>query len=125
MRDTDIIAAARSIRAERPDLVRNKPTLDALLRRADQGERVGDEILNLLTVDSAARAELRRRLPQERDTSRAADGAAYAGLPGYGDPADEIVYRCQVCGYEYPIFEVGEPVPEGCPRGHGPLLQGG
>jgi hypothetical protein len=125
MRDTDIVAAARSIQAERPDLVHDGPALDALLRRAEQGERVGDDILDLFAVTPPAREELRRRLPQEPDTSRSADTTGYAGLPGYGDPTDAIVYRCSMCGYEYPVFEIGEPVPDGCPRGHGPLVQAG
>lgn len=123
MRDGDIVDAARAMRSERPDLVADEARLDALLRRADAGERVGDEILALLAAESGAREELRRRLPVERDTSRAMDGAVYAGLPGYGEPSTEIVYRCSACGYEYPIFEVGEPVPEGCPHGHGPLAR--
>jgi hypothetical protein len=123
MRDADIVAAARVIRRERPDLVSDEAGLDALLRRADQGEQVGDEILALLAADPGAREEMRRHLPQERDTSRTADGTAYAGLPGHGEPSTEIVYRCSVCGYEYPVFEIGEPVPDGCPRGHGLLAR--
>ncbi|MFP8882950.1 MULTISPECIES: hypothetical protein [Streptomyces] len=127
MRDEDIVAAARDIRAESSAPGANEPgfdtaALDALLRRASSGERVGDEILALLTSSAAVRRELSRRLPQEEDTDRsAADGPGYSGLPGFGEPSAEIVHRCPVCGYEYPLFEVGEPVPEECPDGHGPL----
>lgn len=124
MRDEDIVAAARTIRADADVAFSSSVTgpLDELLARADAGERVADEILVLLTADQSLREELRRRLPQEQDTNRTAqpDGL-YLDLPGHGDPSMEIVYRCSTCEYEYPIFEVGEPVPEGCPHGHGRL----
>lgn len=121
MRDEDIVAAARSIREDVP-LGPVAGPLGDLLARDDAGERVADEVLALLTSHSWLREELRRRLPQEHDTSRTAqqDGL-YLGLPGNGDPSPEIVYGCAGCTYEYPIFEVGEPVPEGCPHGHGRL----
>jgi hypothetical protein len=121
MRDEDIVAAARTIRADLAMGSVSEP-LDELLARADAGERVADEILVLLTAEPSLREEMRRRLPQEQDTSRTAHpGGLYEDLPGHGDPSVEIVYRCSTCEYEYPIFEVGEPVPDGCPRGHGRL----
>jgi hypothetical protein len=121
MRDEDIVAAARAIRAETA-LGSVAGSLDELLARADAGQRVADELLVLLTADDALREEMRRRLPREEDTSRTAQfEGAYQALPGHGDPSMEIVYRCSACAYEYPIFEVGEPVPDGCPHGHGRL----
>lgn len=126
MHDEDIVAAARAIRAD-VALSSVAGPLDELLARADAGERVADELLGLLTTDESLREELRRRLPQEQDTSRTATTAQpdglYLDLPGHGEPSMEIVYRCSTCEYEYPIFEVGEPVPEGCPHGHGRLRQ--
>lgn len=121
MRDEDIVAAARAIRDER-GRDSGLADVDGLLARADAGEPVADEILRLLAADPVLRAEMRRRLPEEPDTTRAGEpGGAYASLPGQGVPSPALVYLCATCGYEYPIFEVGEPVPEGCPRGHGPL----
>ncbi|MFF9410771.1 hypothetical protein ACF1B0_35410 [Streptomyces anandii] len=124
MREEHIIEAARVLRAA-PDRPQgpDPAELDALLRRADTGEPVADEILTLLAADPATREELSRLLPQEPDTSRAVDAPPYSGLPGHGEPSEEIIYRCPRCGYEYPVFEVGEPVPEHCPRGHGPLAR--
>jgi hypothetical protein len=121
MRDEDIVAAARMIRVD-VALGSVAGPLDELLARADAGERVADELLVLLTADHALREEMRRRLPQEQDTNRTAQqDALYLGLAGHGEPSTEIVYRCSTCEYEYPIFEVGEPVPEDCPHGHGRL----
>jgi hypothetical protein len=123
MRDEDIVAAARTIRAD-VALGSVAGPLDELLARADAGERVADKLLVLLTGDHALREEMRRRLPQEQDTSRTAQqGGLYVDLPGHGEPSMEIVYRCSTCEYEYPIFEVGEPVPESCPHGHGRLAR--
>ncbi|RAS70420.1 hypothetical protein C8D87_101720 [Lentzea atacamensis] len=121
MRDEDIVAAARTIRTD-PMIGSVAEPLDDLLARADAGERVADDILELLTAEPALREEMRRRLPQEQDTSRTADQlGSYQALPGHGAPSAEILYRCSTCDYEYPIFEVGEPVPDSCPRGHGRL----
>ncbi|GAB3431357.1 hypothetical protein [Actinophytocola sediminis] len=121
MRDEDIVAAARTIRTEVPLGALTEP-LDELLSRADAGALVADEIMALLTTDQTLREELRHRLPQEPDTSRTTqqDGL-YLDLPGHGEPSTEILYKCPSCEYVYPIFEVGEPVPEGCPHGHGQL----
>ncbi|MCQ4041442.1 hypothetical protein ACFOSC_13050 [Streptantibioticus rubrisoli] len=129
MRDEEIVAAARAIRAELPELwvgdgAARAAEVDALLRCAANGQRVGDRILALLTSDSATRRELRRRLPREEDTYRQAPPlGSYSALAGHGDPSKGVVYRCSVCDYSYPLFEVGEPVPEGCPDGHGPLVR--
>jgi hypothetical protein len=131
MRDEDIVAAARAIRAELPELwvgdgAVRAAEVDALLGGAAGGQGVGDRILALLTADPALRRELRRRLPQEEDTYRQAPGTwgGYSPLAGHSEPSNEVVYRCPVCDYSYPVFEVGEPVPEGCPDRHGPLVRG-
>lgn len=120
MRDEDIVAAARAIRADLAIGSVAEP-LDELLARAGADERVADEILLLLGTEPALREEMLRRLPREQDTSRTHQQVVYEALPGHGDPSMEIVYRCSTCEYEYPIFEVGEPVPDSCPRGHGRL----
>jgi hypothetical protein len=120
MRDEEIVAAARAIRAE-VALGPVAEPLDELLVRADAGQCVADELLALLTADHALREEMRRRLPKEQDGNRTAEDGSYLPLLGHGEPSAEIVYRCSTCEYAYPVFEVGEPVPEGCPHGHGPL----
>lgn len=129
MRDEDVVAAARAISAELSGSLAGKPSpsaaaLDALLLRADAGEQVADEIFKLLASESHTRDALRRRLPQEEDTTRSDQSASFSGLPGFGEPSTEIVYRCTACEYEYPLFEVGEPVPSECPDRHGPLVLG-
>jgi hypothetical protein len=128
MREEDIAAAARDMSAQMPELWSDAESgelaaLAALLARAGGGERVGEEILVLLTERSVTREELARRLNTDADTIRAVGDGGYEALPGYGVPAGEIVYACAVCGYAYPIFEVGEPVPDDCPHGHGPLAR--
>ncbi|MFF7358341.1 hypothetical protein ACFZA1_37800 [Streptomyces filipinensis] len=51
------------------------------------------------------------------------ESEGFSAPPGFDAmPSPEIVYRCPDCSYEYPVFEVGEPVPDKCPQGHG-LLQ--
>jgi len=121
LRDDDIVAAARVIGAKR-DLIADTAALNELVTRADAGERVADDILELLTLDRRLWEEFRRhvRQGQERPRGPVQDGM-YVDLPGDGDPSAEIVYQCSTCGYEFPVFEVGEPVPECCPQGHSPL----
>jgi hypothetical protein len=123
VRENAIVEAARRLR---PDLVRVvgaetaadlAPTLDQLLERADRGANVGDEIIDLLVADARTREELRRRLRQEDDVVR----GAWQDLPGHGAPTTIMLYECNVCDFTYPVFEVGEPVPD-CPRGHGALV---
>jgi len=129
MREEDVVTAVRAMREELPSLWAGDASVrtaavDVLLRRAAAGERVGDELLALLTPDAAVREELRRRLLREEDTYREAtstDGVSYAPLAGRSDPSAEVIYRCPGCDYTYPVFEVGEPIPEACPDGHGPL----
>jgi len=128
MRDEDITAAARDMSTQMPELWSDAESdeftaLAALLARAGAGESVGEAILILLAGRSATREELARRLNTDADTIRAVGDGGFEELPGYGEPAGEIVYACAVCGYAYPIFEVGEPVPDGCPHGHGPLAR--
>ncbi|MFI2368506.1 hypothetical protein [Streptomyces sp. NPDC018833] len=124
------MAAVRAMRGEATDLwVSDGGTLardvDTVLARAEAGEQVGEEMLTLLTTDPALRDELRHRLLGDEDTYREAAGSpSYTPLAGLADPSAEMVYRCRVCDYTYPIFEVGEPVPEGCPDQHGPLVLG-
>ncbi len=129
MRDEDIVAAARQLQADLPELAGQNGgalsrTLGSLLGRAAAGEQVADAILNLLVEDAVTREELRRRLPEEDNTQRSIGSEqSYSGLPGYSEPAMEIIYGCGTCGYEYPIFEIGEAIPASCPRGHGPLVR--
>ncbi|MCP2256527.1 hypothetical protein LX15_000210 [Streptoalloteichus tenebrarius] len=126
MRDEDILDAARAIRPRLSGALADE--IDQLLARADGGEDVADALLEVLTGDDALRDEARRLLDRQVDTSRGADSggygmadsAGYAALPGYAVPSAEIMYGCGECDYEYPVFEVGEPVPH-CPHGHGAL----
>ncbi|MFC8447939.1 hypothetical protein [Kitasatospora sp. NPDC057223] len=129
IRDEDIVSAVRAVRVERPDLWAAgggswADTAEALLLRSAAGERVGDDLLAVLTPETAVREELGRRLAGEHDTYRGAEpGSGFAPLAGHGDPSTEFVHGCTTCDYTYPVFEAGEPVPEGCPDGHGPLVR--
>jgi hypothetical protein len=125
MRDEDILAAARAVRPVLPELVADGPDLDArlgdLLARAERGEPVADDILDALTAHDRVREWLRRLLPEDADATRGDESVLFSPLPGTGEPTAEIVFTCGGCDYAYPVFEVGEPVPDGCPHGHGPL----
>jgi hypothetical protein len=120
MSDEALVAAARGLRDEKPELLAAAgdevgPALDRLLRQADAGQEVSDDIIDLLAADASTRDELQRRLA--RTDVR---GVAFGDLPGRPDPADAIWYECPRGDYRYPVFELGEPVPD-CPNGHGPL----
>lgn len=124
MKDDEIIAAGRSMMDDLPGLLgASAPGVQAALgkalARADAGQpQAAEGVLDLLAGHAATREELARRLPGQEDTVR----AAYpGGLPGLPAGASAQVRRCTTCGYEYPVFEAGEPVPD-CPRGHGPLV---
>jgi hypothetical protein len=111
LRDEDILSAARAVRGH--------PELDELLARADNGEQVTGEILDLLVADPALWEEFREHAPMDglvRPYSR-----SYSDLPGDGDPSAEIVYRCTACEYEHLVYEVGEPVPKWCQQCGSPL----
>ncbi|QUQ63685.1 hypothetical protein JJ691_13980 [Kutzneria sp. CA-103260] len=94
--------------------MRRSPELDELLARADKGETVTGEILDLLTADPALWEEFQRRAPLNWQF-RGPTGA-YLDLPGDGEPSAEIVYRCTDCEYKEVLYEVGEPVPTRCPQ---------
>jgi hypothetical protein len=119
MSEEALVTAARELRDDKPELLaavgsQVGPALDRLLFRADAGQNVSDEIVELLAADARTRDELQRRLA--RTDVRGAGG----DLPGRPDPADAIWYECAQGDYRYPVFELGEPVPN-CPNGHGPL----
>ncbi|SHF87732.1 hypothetical protein [Streptoalloteichus hindustanus] len=121
MRDEDILDVAREFRSRLPDELAAE--IDLLLARADRGEDVADAVLTALCSDDGLRDEVRQRLDREADNNRGyGDATGYAVLPGYGVPSAEIVYGCAACEYQYPVFEVGEPVPD-CPHGHGALVR--
>ncbi|GAA2692961.1 MULTISPECIES: hypothetical protein [Actinosynnema] len=136
MRDEDVVAAARAVRSDLPTLVGDvhsaflERELAAMLARADNGEPVADDILDLLTPHDRVLVRLRDLLPATPDAERGLDSGAlgttyssahFSQLPGVAAPTAEILYRCGFCDYAYPVFEAGEPVPESCPDGHGPL----
>ena len=119
MLDEALVAAARGLRDERPELLRQAgprvgPALEGLLARAGAGEDVGDAIVDLLAGNTETRDELQRRLSLTDVRGIGGD------LPGLPDPSDAIWYVCLAGEYRYPVFELGEPVPQ-CPNGHGAL----
>ncbi|MGS2647618.1 hypothetical protein [Streptosporangium sp. LJ11] len=124
MRDEEIVAAAQVIRARLgvllgEDAAGVEEQLSALLTQAIVNV---DAIIELLGRREETRAAMREELAQVRSVPK--DGPPeFAAAPGFGDPAAPIVYRCGECGYTYPVFEVGEPVPASCEEGHGPLVR--
>jgi hypothetical protein len=119
MSDEALVAAARELRDDKPELLAAAgsqvgPALDRLLFRADAGQDVAEDIVDLLAADARTRDEPQRRLA--RTDVRGVGG----DLPGRPDPTGAIWYECTQGDYQYPVFELGEPVP-GCPNGHGPL----
>ncbi len=121
MEGDEVVRAAREVARDQEDLLRQVDAdlperLGERLDRADSGDDVADEIVDLLAGDPRTRAALSERL-QALDNARGADDGE---LPGRADPSDAIWYACPTCGYRYPVFELGEDVPS-CPNGHGPL----
>ncbi|GAB3978242.1 hypothetical protein GCM10029978_070380 [Actinoallomurus acanthiterrae] len=123
-REVMIVRAARTVRERIAELLGAEAgevseRLDALLaeRRPDV-----DAIVELLSGRDATRQAMRAELTAIQQEETRADYAAPAGLAA---PAAPIVYNCLVCGFAYPVFEVGEPYPEACPNGHGRLIEAG
>ncbi|MEU8377808.1 hypothetical protein [Streptosporangium sp. NPDC048865] len=124
MRDEEIVAAAQVICARLrvllgEDAAGVEERLSALLARAVVDV---DAVIELLGRREETRAAMREELARVRFVPR--DGPpGFAAVTGLGDPAAPIFYRCGECGYTYPVFEVGEPVPASCQEGHGPLVR--
>jgi hypothetical protein len=113
LRDEDILSAARADRGH--------PELDELVARADNGERVTDEILDLLVADPALWEEFHKGATNVVATVRTT--GSYVDLPGNSEPSAEIVYHCTACEYEHLVYEVGEPVPKWCQQCGSPLAE--
>lgn len=124
MRDGEIVVAARAVRERLGDLLSEEARgveerLSALLANAVVDV---DAVIELLGQWDETRAAMREELARAGSVSRDAI-PGYAAVAGFGDPAAPIIHRCALCGFAYPVFEIGEPVPESCPEGHGPLVR--
>jgi len=121
--ESEVTTAARTLRQElsgSDDAGRAMADQIAeLLHRADAGQDVDADLIEVLSTEPAVRSRLAVLLPPE-DGER----SGYSPLPGLspmggpGSPAFEG-FICPVaeCGYRYPVFEAGEEPPP-CPR-HG------
>jgi hypothetical protein len=134
VRDEEIVTAARAVLPRLPVLLVDEADevgarLAGLLAGYDAGLAVVDDIVFLLSGYDETRRAMRRELDSAEGpgVSGGSGGPriSYSELPGLAEPASPIVYRCVTCGFAYPVFEVGEPVPSSCPDRHGPLVRAG
>jgi hypothetical protein len=151
MQRSDLLAAARTIRAELPQPLAGPPVvagaaaapaggaagrlpladaaglsaaLDRLIDRLAAGADVADaedELIELLTAEEPLRRRLDELLPDDQGEKDWAGPTGYQELPGPGDPVDAVFYACPEGDYRYPVMEVGEVVPQ-CPVHGLPLV---
>jgi hypothetical protein len=121
-----ILRAARIIRAELGDLLAPakamevEASLRALLGVAEVERDLSaladleDRILEVL----AAQEPTRRRASEVLPTTEGERSiGTFEPLPGSGEPVDADWYGCPAGDYDWPVFDVDEPVPE-CPKHH-------
>jgi rubrerythrin len=107
---------ARTIRKELHGLVPSDQAaqmagrLDELL--GGESPDADDRLLAFLAAHEATRARMDELLPDPLEEGE----RSFQPLPGHSPrPAQVQVYECPVCGYPWPVFEAGEPIPE-CPK---------
>ena len=128
MRDEEIVAAARALAPRLEALLRDDAAevgaaLARLLSGYEENQSGVDDIVHLLSVNEVTRQAMRLELESSGRTDDLDTRIAFSELPGLADPVEPIFYRCAACGFTYPVFEIGEPVPQSCPDRHGPLTR--
>jgi hypothetical protein len=121
MSSSDILTAARSIRAEVPSLLgqqgaRVQAALDDLLAAASAGQDVDDQLWQLLVVYEPTRQRLNQLLPEVEEER------GFEPFPGERDAIEADRFVCPRGDYEWPVFDSDDPVLERCPN-HGLALQ--
>lgn len=110
----DVYTAVRNLLPELDDAMRN--SVEALLARADAGDKVDNLIIDLIAENSAARKKMREALYFEDDFLSARD---FSGLAGDPSSPDARKYMCprNGCKHTIHIQKAGED-PGKCPE-HG------
>ena len=116
----ELIYAAEKLRLYLPRALQKK--LDALLARAQDGERVDIQIVDLLSADAEASEWMRQAL---------FGGPGQARHRRYDRPGGELgsilatsSWKCPKCDFSYSLSRAGRPVPP-CPKHKCPLVPAG
>ena len=108
-----IYLAFRDLLDEAPASLR--PEIEALLARAEAGEKTDNQLLRLARRDPDFLQRVNARLEMVDGTR------GFSGLGGYPHPTPGLTYVCPQCDYSRTLGEVGED-PGECPTHHVALI---
>jgi len=108
-----IYLAFRDLLDEAPASLR--PEIEALLARAEAGEKTDNQLLRLARRDPDFLQRVNARLEMVDGTR------GFSGLGGYPHPTPGLTYVCPQCNYSRILGEVGEE-PGECPTHHVALI---
>lgn len=108
-----IYLAFRDLLDEAPASLR--PEIEALLARAEAGEKTDNQLLLLARRDRDFLQRVNARLGMVGGTR------GFSGLGGYPHPTPGLTYVCPQCDYSRTLGEVGEE-PGECPTHHVALI---
>lgn len=92
-----------------------RPEIEALLARAEAGEKTDNQLLRLARRDPDFLQRVNARLEMVGGTR------GFSGLPGPVSPTPGLTYVCPQCDYTRVLREVGED-PGECPTHHVALI---
>lgn len=92
-----------------------RPEIEALLARAEAGEKTDNQLLLLARRDRDFLQRVNARLEMVDGTR------GFSSLPGDPDPTPGLIYVCPQCDYSRILGEVGEE-PGECPTHHVALI---
>ena len=117
----EVLEGAREIRSHLAELIREGSgaldgKLGALIERGTAGERVDNEIIDLLREDERTRTWLQEYLGDESLLAT----RSYSPTPGKGEPVKTQRFRCPEGDYEWRRRSIGQAIPN-CPNHDIPL----
>jgi len=99
-----------------------RPEIEALLARAEAGEKTDNQLLRLARRDRDFLQRVNARLEMvDRERSVLIAGNANVIIPGLPDSTPGLTYVCPQCDYSRTLGEVGED-PGECPTHHKALI---
>jgi hypothetical protein len=105
-----------------------RPEIEALLARAEAGEKTDNQLLRLARRDPDFLQRVNARLEMVGGTrgfnglpAECSPTRGFSGLPGPVSPTPGLTYVCPQCDYTHVLGEVGED-PGECPTHHVALI---
>jgi hypothetical protein len=99
-----------------------RPEIEALLARAEAGEKTDNQLLRLARRDRDFLQRVNARLEMvDRERSVLIGGNVSVIIPGLPDSTPGLTYVCPQCDYSRVLGEVGEE-PGECPTHHVALI---